>query len=66
MVDPLRPEDGGSGVENSQVGYTREEAKANWEKCSLDIGQLSPVKDFSTIWEKVEAFVKDLIAKWPR
>lgn len=61
----LDPELGGGGVEFSEVGFTKEEAKANWEAFKVQIKDLKPGEDFKKLWEAVKAQVEALIAKLP-
>ncbi len=61
----LDPESGGGGVENSEIGYSRQEARANWEVFKGKIETLNPQEDFKALWEKMKAMVEALIAKLP-
>ncbi len=67
-MDPkLDPEHGGGGVESSQIGYTKEEAKANWEafKANIDGTKVKVEEGFRALWDKVKVMVEALIAKLP-
>ncbi len=61
----LDPESGGGGVEDSEIGYTRAEAQANWEAFKANIDGIKPGQDFRAAWNKVKAMVEALIAKLP-
>ncbi len=65
MDGKLNPEGGGGGVEFSEVGFTKEEARANWEAFKIKIETLNPTEDFKALWEKMKAMVEALIAKLP-
>lgn len=62
----LNPEHGGGGVENSEVGYTSEEAKANWEAAKVSFGEtIKKIEaDFKGLWDKIKediGKIQDLI-----
>ncbi len=64
-MSQLKPEEGGGGVEFSQVGYTRQEAEANWKAFKANVDGINPGQDFRALWEKVKTMVEALIAKLP-